>query len=591
MQNGVRPRVIWGMCVMLAACTARNDGADVGEAPDSASATEGDASVGESSDDESASVGESSGDGGSTTDPSDGACGIEDLVQSKRLVRLTFNQQLNTLGQLFGHELAEQLASDFDIADGTHRTFPPLANPREGSLVTDNQFQTGDNIAQHVAEFVRDNFAAVTGCTEDAADPCARAYVLATAAQAFRRPVTQEDEAGLLGVYDAMLAEGGSIAEATQYGVYAILLSPHFVYRTEFGETPTAAGRLSPLELASALSYFLTDAAPDQELLDAAHRGDLDSVEGIREQVERLLATPEVRANLETAMFAYFQLGTLDTVVIDPARAPTFDNGMRNSMRYEVEAFLRNALWPGVLTALLTGRETLVNERLANVYGLEFPPPGTTPNEDGFAPVTLPEERAGLLTLAGFLTARSRPDEQSVVGRGLAVNAAFLCAENPPFPETLVPDIEAAEAMLHDQTEREKAEYRMETPTCAGCHIGFDPYGLALDQFGIIGAFREVDDEGRPIDASVTLPANAGGAYVANAAEMARALAETEAFNTCMAKNLLAYALAEGGASTRSCATQSIVEHFASTDGSFSSLVIEVALAEAFRERAADRGE
>lgn len=126
--------------------------------------------------------------------------------------------------------------------------------------------------------------------------------MLSTAEQAFRRPLTPEDEDSLLGVYDAVLAEGGSIA-------------------------------------------------------DAAHHGDLESLEGIRDQVVGLLASPEVRANLETAMFAYFQLGTLDTVVIDPARAPTFDDGLRTSMRYEAKAFLRNALWPGTLTALLTGRE------------------------------------------------------------------------------------------------------------------------------------------------------------------------------------------------------------------------------------------
>jgi hypothetical protein len=178
-----------------------------------------------------------------------------------------------------------------------------------------------------------------------------------------------------------------------------------------------------------------------------------------------------------------------------------------------------------------------------------------------------------------------------VVGRGLAVNAAFLCAQNPPFPEGLVAEIEAIEEEQHELSEREKADYRGNTAPCNGCHVGFDPYGLGLEQFDIIGQYRTMDDLGRTIDASVTLPPNAGGAQVANAAEMAQALANTEAFTTCMAKNLLAYALAEGGASTTSCATQTIVERFATTDGSFASLVMEVAVAEAFGERAAGQGE
>lgn len=527
----------------------------------------------------------------SDDDDNDDPCARDGSFQPKRLVRLTFNQQLNTIGQLFGDELAAQLAYDFDIEGDTFRTFPPLANPREGSVVTDTQFQTGDNLAQTVAEHVHEHFTELSGCEAPVTDDCARAYVLRTAEQAFRRPLTSEDHTGLLGVYDAVLGEGGSILEAAQYTVYATLLSPHFTYRTEFGDDAEAPGRLTPIELASALSYFLTDAAPDAELLAAAQSGDLDTPEGVRAQVARLLQTPEVRRNLESAMFAYFQLGTLRTVVIDPSRAPDFDQGLRNSMMREAEAFIAAVMESGTLADFLMRRESLVNERLAAVYGIDFPPPGVPLDADGFASVPLPEERAGLLTLPGFLTARSRPDQPSVVGRGLAVNAAFLCAQNPPFPEALVSQIEAIEEQQHEMSEREKADYRMNTPPCSSCHVGFDPYGVALDQFDIIGRYREVDDAGRPIDPSVALPPDAGGVTVVNAAEMADVMAQTEAFTTCMAKNLLAYALAEGGTSTTSCATQSIVQGFAASEGTFDALVTEVAAAEAFATRIANAGE
>lgn len=535
--------------------------------------------------------GESSGGETPDPDPEKDPCASDGSFQPKRLVRLTFNQQLNTIGQLFGSELAQQLASDFDIEGDTFRTFPPLANPREGSVITDTQFQTGDNLAQSVARHVYDEFEALTGCGATPTDECARAYVLRTAESAFRRPLNADDEAGLLGVYASVQAEGGSVAEATRYAVYATLLSPHFTYRTEFGEDANTSGRLTPHELASALSYYLTDAAPDDELLEAARAGDLADAEGVRAQVARLLQTPEVRRNLESAMFAYFQLGTLRTVVIDPARAPNFDQGLRNSMMREAEAFISGVMATGTLADFLMRRESLVNERLAAVYGMEFPPPGAVLDEDGFAPATLPENRAGLLTLAGFLTAKSRPDQPSVVGRGLAVNAAFLCAQNPSFPETLVSEIEAIEEQQHEMSEREKADYRMNTSPCSTCHIGFDPYGVALDQFDIIGQYREVDDAGRTIDPSVALPPHAGGATVADAAEMADALAQTEAFTTCMAKNLLAYALAEGGTTTTSCATRAIVQGFATSDRTFDALVTEVATADAFVTRTASAGE
>jgi len=414
--------------------------------------------------------------------------------------------------------------------------------------------------------------------------------VTSTAGHAFRRPLTAEDMSGLLGVYDTVRLDGGSVVEATQYATYAMLVSPHFTYRTELGDDPVTAGPLTPLELASALSYFLSNGPPDQELFDAAQSGVLDTPEGIRGQTLRMLALPEVRQNLEQAMFAYFQLGTLESVVIDPALVPAFDEGLRNSMYREAEVFIRDAMWDRVAN-LLTSRETVVNERLAAVYGIPFPPSDVMPDADGFASVTLPENRAGLLTLPGFLTSRSRPDQPSVVGRGLAVNAAFLCAENPPFPEALAPEIDAVAEELSALTEREKSEYRMSTPQCMGCHIGFDPYGLALDRYDIIGQYREVDGEGRMIDASVTLPPNAGGATVEGAPQMAAVLAQTDAFATCVVKNFLAYALAEGGASTRSCATQSIAGRFATSDGSFASLIAEVAVAEAFVQRASGEGE
>jgi hypothetical protein len=302
-------------------------------------------------------------------------------------------------------------------------------------------------------------------------------------------------------------------------------------------------------------------------------------------QVDRLLRSAGVQRNLEAAILAYFQIGALQTVVIDPKVAPSFDEGMRNSMLHESELFIRNTLWPGKLTGLLTSRKSVVNERLAKLYDIPFPPAGGALDKDGFAPVELPATRAGLITLAGFLTSRSRPDQQSVVGRGLAVNAAFLCVQNPPFPSNLADTIANVNKSLSDKTEREKAEYRGNTGPCSGCHPNFDPYGLALDNFSLIGEYREVDAKGRPIDPMVTLPPAVGNAEVADAREMAEALAKSDAFLSCMTKNVLAYALAEGGVGLDSCATRGVVKRFKQTDGSFASLVSEIAAADAFRIR------
>jgi hypothetical protein len=234
----------------------------------------------------------------------------------------------------------------------------------------------------------------------------------------------------------------------------------------------------------------------------------------------------------------------------------------------------------------LTGRTSFVNEGLAALYGLAYPPAGAEIDADGFAKVTLPEDRAGILTQPGFLTTRSSPEEPSVVRRGLLVNATLLCAQNPAFPEAQAEEIEAISATLEGLTERQKADFRSANATCGGCHNIFDAYGLALDNFDVIGAFRAADHDGRPIDAEVTLPDAAGGQTVSTPAQMADQLFVSGAFTRCVSKNLLSYALAEGSTiSAESCATKTVTDGFASTDQSFSALVREVVSSPTFNNR------
>jgi hypothetical protein len=286
-------------------------------------------------------------------------------------------------------------------------------------------------------------------------------------------------------------------------------------------------------------------------------------------------------------MYSYFGISTLSTIIIDPAVAPQFNEGLRASMMRETELFINDTLWNGSVADLLLSRESYVNEGLANVYGITFPPAGSTPDADGFAKVTLPDNRSGILTQPGYLTTRSSPDEPSVVRRGLLVNASLLCAENPPFPEAQAEAIEEVVASIADLTQREQAEYRAGSPECAGCHTLFDAYGLGLDNFDVIGAFREADEQGRPIDPTVELPPTAGGATVASPAEMAAELANSGTFTRCVSKNLLSYALAEGSnISAQSCATQQVVDEFAASDQSFSALVRAVARSSTFISRA-----
>jgi hypothetical protein len=522
---------------------------------------------------------------GETTE---GACTGTDIVASKRVVRLSFNQIANSIGTLIDPSLTPMLATENAILDSKHRAFPPLQSPREGSTITDGQWTTVDAMSSSAADYVLDNFEAVTGCGAQPTDACAQEYLSGLAEQAYRRPLTADEQTRLDGLYMTLTGDiGATINEAVQHGVYAILQAPQFVYRTELGDDWTVDGAMTQYELASALSYFLTDDAPDPMLSDAAAQGQLSTPEQVAAHVDRILETPTARQNLTDAMTSYFNYQGLENVVIQDM---DFNSAVANSMYHEGELFLQNTLWGGTLSDLLLSRQSVINELLAGIYGIApFPPPGVTLDEDGFALVTLPEVRSGLVTMPGFLSTRSRPTETSVVGRGLLIKNAFLCTDTPPPPESIGETIAELAVQQKDETEREKSAYRQTTPPCNGCHATFDAYGVALENYDLIGRYRETDDAGRVIDSSVTLPYQIGGGDAANMVEVAQKIAETSVFAKCMGRNLVNYALADtsaGAAQINDCSSQHVADAFTADPAqTFSSLVKSVATSATFATR------
>jgi hypothetical protein len=529
------------------------------------------------------STGGSSGTSGSTTQPQD--CDGSEVAMPKRLIRLTFNQIASSLRPVFGDALAADVLATNQIPPTTQRTFPPLGDTSEGSTYIDSKWQSSEAVAEKAAAFVFKNFTTVTGCADPATADCAKAFLAKHAEGAYRRPLTDREKTSLLQVYDEVTATavGGTVQEGVQAGVRAIYDAPQFLYRTEFG-ADAKTGPITAYELASQLSYFLTDGPPDAPLLAAAAQDKLSSEADVGAQVDRILALPATRANLQDTVFASFGIARVRSVVIDGLPADAFNSGVAASMFRESQLFINNLLWSAAtVSELATSRKSFINKQLAPLYGVPVPTVGL--DADGFGPVDLPENRSGILTSAGFLTSRSRPDQQSVVGRGLSVNDSILCQQNPAFPDNLADQIKNLTAMQANLSERERADYRAKNAPCIGCHPGFDPYGISLENFDVIGRFRTMDAEGRPIDASVTLPLIAGGQTAMNAVEMGKALADTGAFSSCVGTKLITYALSETGVSGKSCASKAVANAFANTDHSFSALVRAVALSKTLSQR------
>jgi hypothetical protein len=519
-------------------------------------------------------------------------CATTPLVP-RRLVRLSKHQVVNSVGALVGESVAAEIATEEEVPPAANRSFPPLAD--EGVIINDALFDFGDRVARAVGIYTTSDFTRVTGCAAPADDACGRAFVTSFAEKAFRRPLADAERDNLLTVYSECKAFGGTVQEAVQHGVWAVLDSPLFLYRTELGDADASASEvaLTPHEMASELAYFLTDAPPDAELLDAASRDELSTPDAIEAQAARLLETPAARANLEAAMASYLQLSRTPRAIIAPEAVPgiTVTTTLLNQIHHEGELFLRERLWNGELEELLTSRRTFVNQAIAtSIYGID---PPVALDADGFGSVELPASRAGLLTSSAFLTSLSRPDGGSVVSRGLAVNAALACATNPPFSE---PDPTQMPPMMDGWSEREKADYRATTATCTGCHAQFDAFGLALDVFDAIGRYRTTDAAGRPIDPAVALPEIFGGQLVSSPAEMAAVIASSDRFKACMALRFMEFALADvsqGGPNAPApaepasgCVIADVVRSLeARGERSFGALVVEIARSPALRVR------
>jgi hypothetical protein len=490
-----------------------------------------------------------------------------------RLVLLSDYQQANAIRSLLGEAALEAEAA----LNAQTKPFTQKGVVVNASLVHGRQGWAGQ-----AAESVEARFSEVTGCASDDSDECARTFIGKFAAQAFRRPVDGAEIDDLMGVY--AVGKATSFVAGVTRMVEAVLSSPSFMYRSELGHSDGAGNLvLQPEELATTLSFLLTDAPPDAELLEAAQSGHLDSAEQVSAQVERLLDTPTAQASLVSTIMAAWSVSNLFGTVKDPTLFPDYGPGMQASMFKETELFLHNLLFAenAPLPELLTSRQSFVNPRLAELYGISYPGDG-----DDFVEVTLPAERSGVFTQASLLTMLARTDNTSVVARGLFVRGALLCLPKVPSPPAELTDA-IEELLAADMTERERAEVRATTQPCGGCHAAFDGFGLMVENFDPVGRAR-AEVGGEPVDTSVDLmqPMNLAGKYP-DITAFAESAAQSAEFTSCVATNLLRYALNDDSLKAESCQVRAALATLADEPPTLRQLVHAVVASPAFRTRKA----
>ena len=415
--------------------------------------------------------------------------------------------------------------------------------------------------------------------SREEARPCARGIVSRIATRAYRRPTNEQDIEGLMSFYDQGEAERG-FEGGVQRALQAILASPHFLFRMERapGATPGAVYSVAGADVASRLSFFLWGAPPDQQLIDAAARGELTDPAGLERHARRMLADVRAAEGLARRFGAqWLRLQDLEKIDPDALSYPYFDNSLADAMHRETELlFSHIATEDRPVSELLTADYTFVNERLARHYGI----PGITGS--AFQMVQYPDDnRRGILGHGSVLTMTSHADRTSPVLRGKWVLEVLLGTPPPPPPPD-VPAFEETEGADDGRflTVRERMEQHRANPVCMSCHQVIDPLGLALENFDVTGAWR-IRDEGNLVDPVGELY---DGTVLKGPADLRSALlSRPEVFYRIFTENLMAYGLGRRVEYYDMPTVRSIVRNAADNDYRFSSFVLGVVESPAFR--------
>ena len=396
---------------------------------------------------------------------------------------------------------------------------------------------------------------------------CARQILASLARRAYRRPLTPADVATLERFYAMGVERGGTFESGVELGLRRILASPDFVLRTERdpGDArPGSVRKVTDVELASRLSFFLWSTIPDEALLRDAEQGRLSRPAVLERQIVRMLQDPRATALVDNFASQWLYLRNLRTINPAPDEFPDFDDNLRQAMRREVELVFGDLIRKDrSVMDLLTSPDTFVNERLARHYGLS----GIRGSE--FRPVTLTQdERYGLLGKGAVLLVTSHATRTSPVIRGKWILENIVGTPPPPPPPDVpaLPDPGAGVPV----TMRERVEAHRRAATCAACHRLLDPPGFALEPLDAVGRLR-TRDHGAPIDASARLM---DGTAVSGPASLRAALARNpEVFVRTMTEKLLIYALGRGLEAPDQAYARQIVRNAGAANYRFSALV------------------
>ncbi len=388
------------------------------------------------------------------------------------LRRLTHSQYNNTVRDLLGDRGLP--ANQFPPEDFVNGFKNQYSAQNLSPLLADAYSGAAEKLAR--TAFRNGNSHVPIACSPSA--ECRTEFIRRFGLKAFRRPL----DAAELRRYEALFQKASDFRGGAQLVVEVMLQSPNFLFRLEDTKDP----KWRPYATASRLSYALWDSMPDDALMAAAGRGELDTPQAVEKAARRMLEDPKARQALDEFAVEWLRFDRVLTSTKDRRAFPQFTPDTAIAMTQETRRFVSGLVWGGRdFMQLFTAGYGYVNGELSHIYGVEAPP-----NDFDQVPFPANSERAGILGQALFLTLTAKPDETSPTARGLFVREQFLCqhvADPPPGVNTNLPPVTEEKPM----TNRDRMAVHATNKACAGCHNLVDPIGYGFEKFDAIGQRRD----------------------------------------------------------------------------------------------------
>jgi hypothetical protein len=490
----------------------------------------------------------------------------------RRLTRFEYN---NSVRDLLGD--TTNPADDFPPEEEALGFNNQAANLGVTALLAEQYMVTAEAVSARATA----DLSSVLPCDPTGAEQaCAREFIETMGLRAWRRPLTTEEADRIYGVFEWGMTNH-DFQTGIQLALQAMLQSPHFLYRVEFGteiDGEDDAVRVDDWEMASRLSYMLWGTMPDDILFAAAEAGELSTPEQIAGQAERMLADPHAHESVRDFYSQWLQLRFVDTLEKDGEIYPGFYPALRPLLRAETEAFMDYVIWEadGDIETILTADFSFMNAELAAFYGVEGPA------GEGFERVQLdPSQRAGFLTQAGVLATHAKNNQSSPIHRGKFVREQLFCQMLPAPPDDIPivpPDLDP------DLTTRERFSQHSTDPACSGCHSLMDPIGFGFENYDGTGMWRD-EENGTPVDASGELFATDIDGPFDGAVELAHMLAGSEEVHNCVVTQYFRYGYGRAEKQEDICTMAKLSGDFGASGHNMRDLIVALTQTDAFLYR------